>query len=180
MRLRPKVSSPLSVPPATHHCSPSGPVLMASPGTGPRVPAATCLECRSCGQGADGFRHRLLLHSTHHVQRPWLRWPAAQLPVRVSVLTHTLCPPHSSSGSLLPSPFPSPTLWWCLSLPLLSCTRGSSFCCSLCLLYVCFSSVSLSQSQAPFISASRSLSPWVSWPLSPSPTTSSRAVVFKP
>lgn len=146
---------------------------MASPGTGPRVPAATCLECGSCGQGAYGFQHRLLLHDTHHVQRPWLWWPATQLPIRVSVLIHSVLPIQalcflpSLCGGLFPS------------LSLAAPEAPGGFCCGLCLLYMCFSFVSVSQSQAPFVSTSQSLPPWVSWPFSLSPRTSARSVLHR-
>lgn len=155
MRLRPKVSSPLShLPPVTapHLGLFSRPALA-------QVPGCQLLPAWSTGavdreQMASGTVHSCTAHIMSRGPGSGGQWHSCP---SGSLSLQTLCPPHSSSGSLLPSPLPSSTLWWPLSFPLLSCTRGSSFCCSLCLLYMWLSSVSMSRSQAPFVSTSQSL-----------------------
>jgi hypothetical protein len=131
------------------------------------VPAASCLECGSCGQEhmASSTACAFTTHITHHVQRRWLRWPGAQLPFGVSVLTHTVSAPFRLSAF-----FPLSPLLFCggllPSFSLAAPEAPGSFCCRLCLLYECFSSVSMSQFQASFISTAQNLSPCVPWPLS--------------
>lgn len=152
---------------------------MANPGAGPRVPGATCLECRSVRTGGRWLPAPLA--PSQHTSCPEAlalaaRSTAAQqglrpytysvLPIGLSTSLPLSLLPHC--GGLVPSLSPA------------SAEAPGSFCCSLCLLYMCLSSVSVPQSQAPFIPASQSLSPWVPWPLFLSPRTSSRVVLFKP
>lgn len=123
---------------------------MARPGTAPRVPAATCLECRRCGQGAYGFQHRLLLHDTQRVQRAWLWGPVAQLPISLCPYTYHVLPVIPAQP--LCSSFPVLLLHPCGSLFLSLPRAVTETLDRLYLLYTCFSS------QAPSVSISQTFS----------------------
>lgn len=176
MRLRPKVSSPPShLPPVTapHLGLSSWPALAQVPG---------CQLLPAWSAGAVDREHMasstVCSFTTHIMSRgPGSGGQRHSCPSGSLSLYTVSSPSRLSASFLLPLPPLCGGLFPSLSLAAPEAPGG--FCCGLCLLYMCFSFVSVSQSQAPFVSTSQSLPPWVSWPFSLSPRTSARSVLHR-